>query len=154
MNNAQDAQKSIDAYYQKLIQVAQQAMVEGMREYEAYEIKTEMSGRPGLKRQSGALAGSWHVETEGEGLNYTAKLSNSKSTFYAVTHQEGMTIRPKNGPYLHYKLPDGSFRKSKEVTIPKRLNFTENFATVGKEMVMKQLRKAVSEIHKETGTPA
>jgi hypothetical protein len=140
--------EDVKVYQQKLITACQQAMVEGMRKFEAYEVRGEMSGRPGLERKSGALARDWKVTTEGEGLDFSVKLSNSPATFYAKVHQEGMTIRPKNGPYLHYKLNDGTYRMSKEVTIPKRLNITENFETVGKEMIMEKIKKAFNGLHK------
>ena len=141
------AVEAINEYQKKLVSAAQQAMVTGMREFEALEIKTEMSGRPGLKRQSGSLAQGWHIKTEGEGLNYTATMANSPGTWYAIVHQNGATIRPKKGPYLHYKV-DGQFRKSREVTIPKRLHIPENFETSGKEIIMKHLKVAVSGLHK------
>lgn len=142
----------IDAYYAKLVAAAQQGMVEGMRQFETYEIKTEMSGRPGLKRGSGALAGRWHLIQEGEGLNYKVKLSNDPTTWYAKVHQTGMTIRPRNAEYLHFKLPDGSYRMSKEVTIPKRLNIYENYATMGKEFIMTKMKQAIANLHKGGGT--
>jgi hypothetical protein len=138
----------IDLFKGKLISALQQAMVQGMRQFEAYEIKNEMSGRPGLKRKSGSLAGGWSLSQEGEGLDFKVKLNNSASTWYAIVHQTGKTIVPKNGPYLHFKLDDGSYRKVKEVTIPKRLNIPENFETKGKEYIMAQLKKAASGLHK------
>lgn len=42
------------------------------------------------------------------------------SVIYAAIHQFGGVIRPKNKPYLTFKLPDGSFRRVKQVTIPAR----------------------------------
>lgn len=42
------------------------------------------------------------------------------SSIYAAIHQVGGEIRPKNKPYLAFKLPDGSFRRVKKVTIPAR----------------------------------
>lgn len=39
---------------------------------------------------------------------------------YAITHQEGATIKPKKGKYLKFKTPDGGFVSVKEVTIKKR----------------------------------
>ncbi len=42
------------------------------------------------------------------------------NAIYAAIHQAGGEIRPKNKPYLAFKLPDGGFRKIKKVTIPAR----------------------------------
>ena len=42
------------------------------------------------------------------------------NAIYAAIHQAGGEIRPKNKPYLAFKLPDGSFRRVKKVTIPAR----------------------------------
>ena len=39
---------------------------------------------------------------------------------YAATHQFGAVIRPKSGGYLMFRMPDGSFRRVKQVTIPAR----------------------------------
>jgi phage virion morphogenesis protein len=44
----------------------------------------------------------------------------STNAIYAAIHQAGGEIRPKNKPYLAFKLPGGGFRKVKKVTIPAR----------------------------------
>jgi hypothetical protein len=140
-----NATQALKDKVQRFIEYAQVGMVAGMREFESYEIKNEMTGRPGLNRGSGALAQGWHIETEGKGLEFIVRMANSKSTFYAEVHQKGMTITARNAPYLHYKLPDGSYRRSTQVTIPKRLNIPENFSNmaIGYRMIHDHITQAM-----------
>lgn len=39
---------------------------------------------------------------------------------YAPIHQYGGVIRARNKPFLTFRLPDGTWRRAKSVTIPKR----------------------------------
>lgn len=49
-----------------------------------------------------------------------AEWGSDTSVIYAAIHQFGGVIRPKNKPYLTFKVPGGGFRRVKQVTIPAR----------------------------------
>lgn len=57
--------------------------------------------------------------TRDSGDNF-AEWGSDTSVIYAAIHQFGGVIRPKNKPYLTFKVPGGGFRRVKQVTIPAR----------------------------------
>ncbi|HND54815.1 MAG TPA: phage virion morphogenesis protein [Pirellulaceae bacterium] len=64
------------------------------------------------------------------------------SSKHARTHQFGAVIVPKNGPGLRFKLPDGSFRFARKVTIPARpmLGIDEDDRRDMREVAIEHLR--------------
>ncbi len=65
---------------------------------------------------------------------------------YAAIHQFGGVIRPKNKPYLTFKLPGGGFRRVKQVTIPARpyLGINEDDEENIVDIVNRHLQEAVT----------
>ena len=138
-------------------------LVLGMRSFEAFEIENEMSGRPGLNRRSGHLAGSWRVELRGSGADSSAVLHNRPDTWYAKVHQHlnfNVWIIPKTAKRLAWKETTFETRISKsgnkytkygaewrfarKVYIPKRLNLFENFKRLGADMIRKKIAETVA----------
>jgi len=100
--------------------------------------RRRMSGRPGLKAQTGTLRRGLVVKSEGQTLNSleVASVFTGAHAFFAHVHETGMTIRAKNGPYLSFPIRSkGASRSTKitgwaqvaEVTIPPRLGFSRMF---------------------------
>lgn len=68
-------------------------------------LKQRMHLQDSITRDSGEDFAEWGSDT---------------SVTYAAIHQFGGVIRPKNKPYLTFKVPGGGFRRVKQVTIPAR----------------------------------
>lgn len=104
--------KKVDSYLRSkkgrtLNEVFRNALTKGMWLYEGYAEERYMSGRRGnmgLRRQTGQLAGSWHVKTKGRGLNTIAQLATGVP--YARIHEYGGTITPKRARALSVPLND------------------------------------------------
>lgn len=125
-------------------------------------VKTQMSGRPGLRRKTGALARSWFPLVQEIGKSdLSARVITDSS--YARIHQYGGTIRraghTRNLKFRVNKRGVSRFAKSgKEnrtqdahvgsyaITIPKRLNVIEEFNVSGKKLYIEDVRQAMKEI--------
>jgi hypothetical protein len=86
--------------------------------------RERLSGRPGLKAQTGTLRRGLIVKDEGtdvEGL-VVASVFTGAHAFFAHVHETGMTIRAKNAPFLTFKGADG-WASVPSVRIPPRLGF-------------------------------
>jgi hypothetical protein len=138
------------------------ALVAGMREFEAYEQKEEMSGRPGLRAPTGTLRRSWHVALTGEGIETVATLSNDAVAWYAIVHEnggifnipehtrrifktfashhlEGMKIKTKK-----FQLTTGETKvRAHTMNMPKRLHMNQNWETFGYQMVRDRVLAAL-----------
>jgi phage virion morphogenesis protein len=71
---------------------------------------------PGILRESGmrgGLQGSITFDVAGR------ELAVGSNKIYAAVHQFGAVIRPKNGPYLIFRM-GGALVKARQVTIPAR----------------------------------
>ena len=102
-------------------------------------MKTErLSGRPGLKTQTGTLKRGLIVKTEGTTLNTLEVRSvfTGPHAKFAHVHEHGMTIHAKNGKYLVFPIRAGGASRStkiagwamvESVTIPARLGFEETW---------------------------
>lgn len=66
-----------------------------------------LSGRPGLRRQTGTLARSFRYTITG-GNTDTLRSTIFTGTKYAAIHEFGGVIKPKNGPYLIIPVLKGS----------------------------------------------
>ena len=129
--------KALENKNSRLGKGARLAMVRGMRFYEGKMIAEQMTGRPGLKTQTGQLRNSWQIRTEEKGdVGFSVSLGTS--VVYARIHQFGGTIKPKIKEFLVFKI-DGQFIKTKEVTIPKRLRILEDFEKSGKQIIRREL---------------
>lgn len=71
-------------------------------------------GTPSILQLSGLLAHSFHLVVTKD----RATLSNP--TKYAAVHQFGGVIKPKAAKALRFRLPDGTWRFAKQVTMPAR----------------------------------
>jgi len=135
----------------------------GVAEFAAYEIKNEMSGRPGLNAPTGTLRRSWHVDLHGEGEDISATMANDAVAWYAIVHQTGKTIRPGAKGFLAWKKTTAESRISKRgksyktyshewiftkrpVKIPKRLHIYENFQEFGRKMIQENINEVLSTI--------
>jgi phage gpG-like protein len=91
---AAQLKKNITAF----IPAIQKGMKQGAMQWIGKETKAQMSGRPGLMRQTGTLARSWFVNTVGWGHTFAVKVATN--TKYAKIHQTGGVIKPTSGRYL------------------------------------------------------
>lgn len=66
-------------------------------------------------RDTGRMAASVNFNVTGGGFRLSIPVA------YAPVHQEGATIRPKNGKYLKFKTRAGGFYSLKQVVIPQRM---------------------------------
>jgi hypothetical protein len=140
----------------------------GLRDYEAWFVTRQLSGRPGLNRKSGHAADDWFVTTIEQGY----KLATS--AWYLITHQhaEGFNgiIRAKNKPYLVFRYEGTpktysartgkklsraqhtyNWARVKQVYIPKRLTILENYRTIGQELIRTNM---IKELQKLKGNPS
>lgn len=148
--NAEQIAKNLNARFKQYQSKLGPAMVRGMRQYEAYVVKTQLTGRPGLKRQTGTLARSIEISRNKKENDYEVKMQfNSK---YAHVHQgkrlgKGrysgtFTIRPKVKKALSFKVGD-RWVTAKKVNIPKRLFVAERFKDVGLDKITRQVALAM-----------
>ena len=148
-----NARRIADKIEQNIPQL-QTALIKGMRQgmlaYENKMVREQMTGRPGLKRQTGTLARSWHVRVRRIG-NTDARARLATSTKYAKIHQYGGTIRPNKKKYLRFKFPDGHWITVRSVKIPKRLRVIEDFKKSGLPMMRKKMRERAVASLKRSG---
>lgn len=108
--------------------------------------RERLSGRPGLKRQTGTLARGLVVKTEGSTVGDLAVNSvfTGAHGFFAHVHETGMTIRAKKGPYLSFPIRSGGASRSTKfvgwanvpsVRIPARLGFKKTWDRMMPELV-------------------
>jgi len=70
-----------------------------MSDFDAALQTQRLSGRPGLRRRTGGLAGSFNRQTTGDRIdNLRVRYGTNKE--YAKIHQHGGTIRAKRSKYL------------------------------------------------------
>lgn len=115
---------------------------EGVQDFEAHIIKDQMTGRPGLKSQSGNLRNSWLIEDEGQKENYVVRLGLMRKGWYGKVHEHldfSGTIRAKNpSGYLKFRIGK-KFVMTRSVYIPPRLFVRRDWQNDG----MKYLQKRV-----------
>lgn len=124
---------------------------QGMRGFESKIIKEQMTGRPGLKRQTGTLARSWSVRTVNK-TNEDAAVRLSTSTKYARIHQYGGRIKPRKKETLRFQFPDGHWVTTKSVYIPKRLYVYEDFRKNGLPIIKKTMIRQFAKVFKKERT--
>lgn len=121
----------------------QKALVDGLRQGMTIVrdtiIREQMTGRPGLKVQTGTLRRSWHVRKRAGQAKDGVTVRLSTSVKYARVHQEGTTIRAINAKALQFQLPNGQWVTKKSVTIPKRLHVYEYFKDKGLNIIRKRV---------------
>ena len=80
-------------------------------------------GVVGKKTKSGALGGSLSSDLEKKTHSYRAivgsGMKGTRQMPYARILDKGGIIRAKRKPYLVFRLPDGTWRRCKQVRIPK-----------------------------------
>ncbi len=116
--------------------------------------KEQMTGRPYLKTDTGALKQSWFVKSEIVAMGIIAKLATRSK--YARIHQYGGTINHPGGtPYIVteqgtvFMRKDGNyppqvkFTKPHSIKIPKRLQLFESFKKEGGKILSRHIAKAL-----------
>jgi hypothetical protein len=79
---------------------AEDAMYHGGKSFvDSNIIQRWMSGRPGLRRQTGAGVRSWQVETKHDRDDITLRIRNGKEAYYLYYHWKGGRF-PKRLPVL------------------------------------------------------
>ena len=123
----------VQAALDRLIALGQSPR-EVMRDIAAYgESSTKARFADGVGPDGTPWKPSWRVQTRGGKtlidhghlMNISADSGDDfaewgSNAIYAVIQQLGGVIKPKNKPYLTFKLPGGGFRRTKQVTIPAR----------------------------------
>lgn len=123
----------------------------GMIRYHGYIEKTQLSGRPGLKTQTGTLKRSFYTRKTANGSTLATREK------YARIHQFGGVIKHPGGtPYIvtgtgkaTFLRKDGSYPKSVKftkphsITIPKRLHIYEKFRTEGKRLILDSIKRSL-----------
>jgi hypothetical protein len=139
MINVREVLAKLDDRAKTLLLSMQKGMREGMRQFESYIVKNQLSGRKspnfGLNRVSGNAASRWAIEEKGEGVDYTVSLSSP--AWYLQTHQHHKFngwIYPRTKKYLSFKVGK-QYRRASKVYIPKRLFIYESFADVGDTII-------------------
>jgi hypothetical protein len=108
------------------------------------ELRQSLSGRV-LQRRKGNLLRSLRSELRGSGARTVVTLIlGNREAPYAAVHEFGATIRAKNGPYLHFRLPDGEWRRRKFVVIPPRPSMAPA-ADVARRFMLRRLPLAVAD---------
>jgi hypothetical protein len=163
ISNASAVNNYINSKVNRITNSMVRGLNNGMREFEAYEIKREMSGRPGLKRQTRNLSQSWRVNLEGKGLDTVAYLRNRPDAWYAIVHEKGGTfVIPMHSraitkgftssEWTGKKIKKRKFRlqtgqtqvRAHTMYMPKRLNMYENFDSFGKNMIIRNIKEELS----------
>jgi len=135
--NIKDFNKALENKNSRFGKASRRAIVQGMRFFEGKIIAEQMTGRPGLKTQTGQLRNSWQVKTEEKGaVGFSVSLGTS--VIYARIHQFGGVIKPKIKEFLVFKIA-GKLIMTKRVTIPKRLRILEDFEKSGKQIIRREL---------------
>lgn len=124
------------------------AMKIGARLFEGYIVKTQMTGRPGLNRKTGTLARSTTIKLQpmksGPRINL---LFGAKNAPYVVVHQ-GKKLGP--GKYssvfefTHTNLYGRGIQA--RIRIPKRLFIPERWEDKGRDLMVKQIAKALQKL--------
>ena len=119
-------------------------IVKGMNFFQSKIIKEQMSGRigkKGLNVQTGALRRSWFIKSREMADNFISTLATS--SVYAISHEKGLTIRPKTAKALYFKIGDKQII-AKQVKIPKRLNIIADFRKSGIRIISNEVIKEIS----------
>ena len=108
------------------------------------EVRLNLGGRV-LQRRSGELARSVRSERRGSGAKTVARLIvGVRGVVYARIHEEGGDVEAKRAPYLHFKLPDGQWVRTKRVKIHPR-PFLAPAADVAQKFMVRRLPLAVAD---------
>lgn len=108
--------------------------------------RRRMSGRPGLKAQTGTLRRGLVVRTRGTTVNSLEVQSvfSGAHGFFAHVHETGMTIHAKNAKALSFPIRAGGASRStnitewvtvQSVTIPPRLGFSRMWTRMEPSLV-------------------
>jgi hypothetical protein len=112
-------------------------LYEGLRQYEGYVTVKMLSGRPGLRRQSGTAANALNVKTYRREGYFIGNLTVDKRAWYLKVHQHydfNGHIYPKTKKCLAFKVND-KWVMTKHVYVKKRLYMLERFKTIGKSKI-------------------
>jgi hypothetical protein len=153
-SNSEEVITRLTILDERMVKSAEQGLVAGMRKFEGHMIRTQLTGRPGLKRQTGMAAIDWKVTYGWFGDRFYAQLSNSPRTWYLIVHQKGATFTHPggtsyipgvgaNGLARFVKVRPGSpaernlpKTRPHQITIPKRLYIPEAFHKDGRRFIM------------------
>jgi hypothetical protein len=161
--NAQKLGRLLKEKGPEFVSLVERKWVKSSFEFIKFITLTQMSGRPGLKRKSGALARSWYpLVGRREGNDLSARVITDSP--YAKIHQDGGTIHRKARTQMNVEFKTskrGIHRFAKEgkgttkkhvsvgeytITIPKRLHVKEAFDDEGLGLYIQDVRDAMKEI--------
>jgi phage gpG-like protein len=141
--NFKEIMKGLENKDRKAMIAVENGMVRGMRLFESKIIAEQMTGRPGLKVQTGNLRRSWVVGVERDIGSTVVTLGTA--TKYARAHQFGTIIKhpgSSNGFGKGIKIP------AHEVKMPKRLHILEDFKASGLQILSKQVSRELFTAYK------
>lgn len=125
VKNKRELMRNLELRTDRALRAASTGIQKGMRRFEGHVIRTQMSGRPGLNRQTGTLAGSWFINRTTETVTFGTR------TKYARVHQG---FRTAEGQYRPSVLTS---RNGNRFIMPKRLHVPEEFLTKGRGWIRK-----------------
>lgn len=112
-------------------------------------ISDNYSGRPGLMKKSGNASRAIKTTTIRKGFNVITRFfidPNNPARVYIPIHDKirrSRIIRATSSKFLTYKLPDGTWRKSKSVFIPQRTDVFGQITRGGKLFRREGIRAAL-----------
>lgn len=129
----------------KFFPSAQKGMEKGMHLFVSKIVREQMTGRPGLKRQTGTLARANRVVTRGWGKSFQVEAQfGYPNAPYVVVHQTGMHIYPKTKKRLAWQDRKGNWFSASHVYIPKRLHIPEEFKRSGYDVIGGSVAEEIS----------
>lgn len=149
-SNITSVEKALKLLGASIIPSLEKGMVLGMEQFQGVMLKQQFTGRPGLRRVTGAAANSWAVHKKGTGLDFVVTLANAPRAWYILVHQHHNFdghIRPVRAKSLRFKA-GGQWVVTKHVYIPKRLRVPESFREIGPAIIKKRM---VAEVKRVAG---
>jgi len=132
-----------------MAKAARKGMVIGMEFFSGKMKKEQMSGRPFLQTQTGALKRSWFIRSRLSLGKFSVTLA-SRSKYVMMHQQTGRRkrynsgiIRPKTKDYLTFKVGK-QWVNTKKVKIPKRLYLFESFRIEARGILRKHIKEALA----------
>jgi hypothetical protein len=111
----QAALKQLDA---RVLQASRQSVIEGGM-LAKRQMQLNATGRPGPQVRSGNLRRTIRNKLTRSGpLVFEEQVGPDGSLVYPEVLERGAVIRPTHGLYLVFQLPDGSWVRTRQVTIP------------------------------------
>jgi phage gpG-like protein len=113
--------------------------------------KTQMTGRPGLKVQTGRGRRSWVSKVKS--FPTSVLLTIGSTVKYLRIHQFGGIIKPRVKTRLRFQVGKGGSKRTvfaKQVKIPKRLRVFEEFREKGRRLIKTAIRNSLKKMRETT----